>query len=193
MEKIINSLMKTISSNTNYSNIELKKIEYGLWAILDEFTKIIMYFIVFGLLSLNDYLLVILLFFCPIRAVSGGFHNKTYWGCFFFTLGLFLLTIWTSTNISLDNVLRVILLALSFAIIAILSPVDNINKPIKSIEVRKKMKKLSILTVSVLIVICLFIPENYLNTAVLSIVNTSLLLILGEIQKRVDYKKAQKL
>ncbi len=53
MSKVISCLVNQISkTNPEFSDLDLKKIEYGLICIFDEIIKIILYFIIFWLFSL---------------------------------------------------------------------------------------------------------------------------------------------
>jgi accessory gene regulator B len=182
MIKYISCLVKKISeANPEFSDLELKKIEYGLIAVFDELTKLIPYFIIFWLFSLQQYYIVVLLFFCPIRLFTGGYHAKTYWGCFFISFTIFGLIITISKYISINTSILATLAILSFVLVCIFSPVDNINKRIKSNERRIKLKYFSIIITFFLSFLCYFLPCKFLNTALLSIIIATLLMIIGKI------------
>ncbi|MFL0196922.1 accessory gene regulator ArgB-like protein [Clostridium sp. WILCCON 0269] len=182
MSNIISCLVNQISkTNPEFSDLDLKKIEYGLICIFDEVTKIIPYFIIFWLFSLQKYYLVILIFFCPIRLFSGGYHAKTYWGCFFISFIIFLGMIIMGKYISFNNIIFITSLIISFILVCIFAPVDNVNKRIKSNERRMKLKYTSIIITFLLSVSCYFIPHKFLNTAVISIVGAIIMMMLGKI------------
>lgn len=182
MSKLITCLVKKISeSNPEFSNLELKKMEYGLLCTFDEITKFIPYFIIFWMFSLQKYYIVVLIFFCPIRLFSGGYHAKTYWGCFFITLAIFSMIIILGKYAALSSDILMILLVVSFIIVCIFSPVDNINKKIKSKERRLKLKHCSTIVTLLLIILCYFIPNYFLNTAVISIIGAVLMMMFGKV------------
>lgn len=190
MNKFINCLVKKISeTNPEFSDLELKKMEYGLVCIFSEITKIIPYFIIFYLFSLEKYYIIIIIFFCPIRIFSGGYHAKTYWGCFFITFAIFALIITITKYIAFNIIILIFLLVISFIFICIFSPVDNINKRIKSDERRLKLKYCSIITAILLSGLCYFIPHKFLSTAVISIVSATILMMIGKINNKIDNKK----
>lgn len=183
--------MLAIKENNQYTDIELKQIKYGLYCIIDEFTKFIIFSILFFSLSLFSRFLVIVFFLCPIRVFAGGFHNKTYWGCFFFSL-FQLLTIFAIDKVyNMTLVVRIILLVGSCFLIFVLSPVDNINKPIISQIRRKKMKYISTILAIVLSLVIFILPPQYNDIATLSIVNASVLLVLGVMQNRKEFKNTK--
>ncbi|OAA93698.1 accessory gene regulator B family protein [Clostridium coskatii] len=181
MDELIGAIVKKISeTNPQFSDLELKKMEYGLLCIFDEITKIIPYFIIFWLFSLQQYYVVILIFFCPIRIFSGGYHAKTYWGCFFISFIAFLSIIIVGKYVSFNTYILLMLQFISFVLICIFSPVDNINKRIKSKERRMKLKYASIIITSFLIILSYFLPHKFFNTAVISIVSAAVFMIVGK-------------
>ncbi|AGK97486.1 accessory gene regulator B family protein [Clostridium pasteurianum] len=192
MSKLITCLVTKISeSNPEFSDLDLKKMEYGLICAFDEITKLIPYFIVFWIFSLQKYYIVALIFFCPIRLFSGGYHAKTYWGCFFISFIVFFMIIIFGKYIMINNIISLLLLIVSFIFICIFSSVDNINKRIKSENRKKKLKNYSILITLILIIACYFIPYKFLNAAVISIVSATIMMMIGKINTSdiIDMKR----
>ncbi len=187
MNEFISCLVKKISkTNPEFSSLELKKMEYGLVCIFSEITKIIPYFIIFWFFSLQEYYIVAILFFCPIRLFSGGYHAKTYWGCFFISFAIFAAIIILGKYGSFNIIILVLSLIISFILICIFAPVDNINKRIKSKERRLKLKYSSIVITFFLIVLCYFLPHRFLITAVISIVSATIEMMIGKINNESD-------
>jgi accessory gene regulator B len=190
MSNFISCLVKEISkTNSQFSDLELKKMEYGLICIWDEITKIIPYFIVFWLFSVQEYYIIVLIFFCPIRLFTGGYHAKTYWGCFFISFVIFSLIIVIGKYISFDIIILIVSLIISFILVCIYSPVDNINKRIKSKEQRMKLKYFSIIITFSFSILCYFIPYRFLPTAALSIISATILMVIGKINNRESHTK----
>lgn len=193
MNSLITSFVKKIAeSNPGYSELDLKKIEYGLTCFFDEITKFVPYFIIFWILSFQEYYVVALLFFCPIRLFSGGYHAKTYWGCFFISLIVFLMIIVCGKYLIINNIILVLSLIISLIFILIFSPVDNINKRIKSEERRKMLKSYSIVITFILIILCYFIPDKYLITASVSIAAATIMMMIGKVDVSNIFFKNQK-
>lgn len=185
MDEFIGSIVKEISkTNPQFSDLELKKMEYGLLCIFDEITKIIPYYIIFLLFSLEKYYIVILIFFCPIRLFSGGYHAKTYWRCFFISFITFLGIIIIGKHVSFNNVILITSLIISFILVFIFAPVDNVNKRIKSNKRRIMLKYISIIITFLLSMACYFIPHKFLNTAIISIFWAVVTMMLGKINNK---------
>ena len=182
MDKFISCLVGKISeTNPEFSDLELKKIEYGLICTFDEITKLVPYFIIFWLFSLQQYYIVALIFFCSIRLFSGGYHAKTYWGCFFISFVVFSLIIIVGKYISFNTIILTSSLVISCILVCIYSPVDNINKRIKSKERRIQLKYISIAITLFLSGLCYLLPTKFLTTAVISIVSAVIMMIVGKI------------
>jgi len=182
MDELIGYIVKKISkTNPQFSDLELKKMKYGLLCIFDEMTKIIPYFIIFSLFSLQKYYIVTFIFFCPIRLFSGGYHAKTYWGCFFISFIILLGIIIMSKYISFNIGIMLASLIVSLILICIFAPVDNVNKRIKSKEWRLKLKYISIAITLSLSVLCYFVPHRFLSTAVISIIGAVIMMMVGKI------------
>lgn len=68
----------------------IEYMEYALHSILDELTKLIIYTILFAFLGKLPQYFFILVVLLPIRWAAGGLHSKTFWGCFSYSLLMFL-------------------------------------------------------------------------------------------------------
>jgi len=180
MNKLISCIVKKISkTNPQFTDLELKKMEYGLLCFFDEVTKIIPYYIIFYLFSLQQYYVVVFVFFCPIRLFSGGFHAKTYWGCFFISFVTFWVIIIIGKYISINTITSILVLIISVLLVCSFSPVDNINKRIKSKERRNKLKNFSVTIIFLLSGLCYLIPGRFFTTAVLSILIAVIMMMMG--------------
>ncbi|MBZ9633222.1 accessory gene regulator ArgB-like protein [Clostridium sp. FP1] len=189
MNKLISCIVKKISeTNSQFTDLELKKMEYGLLCFFDEVTKIIPYYIIFYLFSLQQYYVVVFVFFCPIRLFSGGFHSKTYWGCFFISFVTFCVIITIGKYISINTITSILVLIISVLLVCIFSPVDNINKRIKSRERRKKLKNFSVVTIILLSGSCYLIPGRFFTTAILSIFIAVIMMMMGYINNECNLK-----
>lgn len=185
MNKIAANLVNIIgNTNPEFSELQLKKMEYGLLCFFNEITKLILYFIIFYIFDSQDYYLVALLFFCSLRAFTGGYHANTYWGCFFVSLLIFCAIVIIGKNVVLGINVIAILLFMSLISVSIFSPVDNINKRIKSNERRLKLKYLSIIITIFLWVLSYVISNKFFATGVISILAASLMMMLGAVNNK---------
>lgn len=186
LDKFVGYLVKIISeANVEYTDLQLKKIEYGLTCIINELLKTIPYFIIFYFLSLQWYFITTFIFFCTIRLFTGGYHAKTFWRCFFMSLVILTTIILIGKYAVLNKTFIILILLSSFIFVCINAPVDNINKRIKSRERRSKLKIASIVVTMVLCAMCYFIPSKYLTTAVISIFGAVIMMLIGKVNNRL--------
>lgn len=184
MKKITNYIIKIMTDSELFSRLELIKMEYGLICMFNEITKFIPFIIIFYLLSFQNYYFIALLFFCPIRIFTGGYHAKTYWGCFLISFISFLIIILIGKYIIISFIVRTFLLFISFICVCVFSPIENINKKIISEKTRITFKKYSIIIAFILSIMCYFIPGKFISTATISITYVSIMMIVEVINKR---------
>ncbi|MBB6217143.1 accessory gene regulator B [Anaerosolibacter carboniphilus] len=173
-----------ITNNLNLTDLEIKKIEFGLTCIISELSKIFMFLIIFSVFSVTDYFLVGLAFFCSLRLVAGGYHDKTYWRCFATSLTIFTIIALTSSYIHLSTIQRLILLLISFILVWRYAPVDHPNKPIISNIRRKKLRVLAVFLCIFFGVLSFLLRNDLSVAAVTAIFLEGLTLPLGVITKR---------
>ncbi len=176
--KIVDFISKT---NPEFTDLELKKMKYGLICFFNEITKLIPYYILFNLFGLQWYFLVAIIFFSSLRLFIGGYHAKTYWGCFFFSLVLLCIIVFAGITIKMNFISIAILLLISYILIYIFAPVDNVNKRILSKERYMRLKYISIMIIALLSLLCLIIPDRYKVTAILSIAAAIIMMLAGKL------------
>ena len=189
MNEAIQSLVKKIAvTNPQFTEIELKKMEYGLICAFSDGTKFIAYFIIFYLLNFQQYFIIAAIFFCSIKLFSGGYHAETYWGCFFMSFTTFLAIILPGKYLVNNTIIVGILLIISIALVVVFAPVDNINKRIKSVNRRKKLKYYSIIITALLSGLCYLLPQRFLITAVIAIAGAIIMMVFCRINN-VGFKE----
>ena len=185
MERLAQQVTNLIQvNNPKLSDLEIKKIKFGLECFFGEITKLMMYVIIFSALSWTKYFLIATLFFCVPRAPAGGFHADTYWRCFFTTLGILTSIIILGSRVFLYWHIRLVIILIILLLIWIYAPVDHPNKPILSLERRKRLKNASLLITLIFIGISYAIPEKYASVATFALLCEALLLPVGELSKR---------
>jgi accessory gene regulator B len=182
LAKKITGLITT--NNSNLTNLEIKKIEFGLTCIISELSKIFMFLIIFSIFSVVEYFLMGLAFFCSLRLVAGGYHDKTYWRCFVTSLTIFTIIVLAGNNIYLNMIQRILLILISLILIWRYAPVDHPNKPIIS-EARRKRLRISSIAACLFLGAISFLLQNDLSVAAATaIFLEGLTLPLGVITKR---------
>lgn len=180
MEKTAKKLVNLIgSANPEFSELQLIKMEYGLLCFFSEITKLILYCIIFYLFRVHIYFFIALIFLSPLRAAIGGYHSKTYWGCFILSFSIFSLIIYLGKNAALNIGQILGILAVSFILILLFAPVDNENKRIKNKERKMSLKRYGLITLVLQGGLLYFIPAEYIQTAAISISTAVILMLIG--------------
>ena len=185
MENLAQNITNLIvKNNSNLTNLQILKIKFGLECILGETTKFLAYLIIFSIFSVTKFFIIASFFFCSLRVVAGGYHEDTYWRCFFTTFFIFLISITIGVKIYLPIDARIILFILSIFLVWFCAPVDHPNKPILSDLRRKKLRYVSLIVIISLGSISLFLSSGQAITAIVSLFIQTLLLPIGIFSQR---------
>lgn len=185
MEKLAEKISKAICKNNPGFTVEQgATIKFGLECALNEASKIAVYLIIFALFSLTAYYLVAVTIFCVSRIFAGGYHAETYLRCFFVTLVILSIGIFTGSLYGIPIIARTFLLLTSIILAWAFAPVDHPNKPIISSERRKRFKYLSVTVFTMLACITFLFKDGLATTAVITLFLEALSLPLGQLAKR---------
>ncbi|MDK2800774.1 MAG: accessory regulator [Clostridiales bacterium] len=185
MQKVAQIITKAIQrENVNLTELQVKTIQFGLECLLGELFKIIIYLMIFSMFSLTQYFIITMFFFSTLRLIAGGYHAKTYWGCFFVTLLIFGAVVGIGVQFPLPLYVRVLTILVSLILVWIYAPLDHPNKPIISEVRRKRFKYLSVMLAVLLSGVSFFLPSLQSGTAVVAILFESISLPVGKITQR---------
>lgn len=159
IEQICEKISNNISDELNFDNDKKAVINYGLFAFIQMGFCLILVMI-FGVLFNVFYEALIISFTSSIlRKSSGGVHASSPMKCAIIgtisSVGLALISKYVQINSSINVLIGSITFIWSYYILYKLAPVDCITKPIKNIEKRKKLKKHSIMILSIYLIIIL--------------------------------------
>ena len=169
IEKLCNNLTKRIQNKMPDIDEERAEIiNYGLQLIFGEFPKTIILILIayiFGVLKLS---LLSLIFIMPYRVFSGGVHLKTHIGCVIATSIFYIGNAVLSKNIIitpiyLKNIIIILIWIFSMYMIKLYAPADTIAVPILRKKDRRIKKILSYVTMSMTLIITLFIKDSTIS------------------------------
>ena len=185
MEKLAEKIKNAICNNNPGLTIQqAETIKFGLECTLSEVSKIVAYFIIFAVFSLTGYYFVALAFFCITRIFAGGYHADTYLMCFIVSFSILTIGILTGSQFGLPITARIFFLLVSIILVWIFAPVDHPNKPIISMERRKRFKYLSVAVFIILAGFTFMLETGLAATAVMILLLEALSLPVGQIAKR---------
>lgn len=146
-------------------------INYGLQNIIGEIPKIFLVVGISWILGILKETLLAILIIMPYRIFSGGFHLKTHIGCIVGTTLFYCGTAFISKYIILLPIVKYILITLLWIfgiwMIKLYAPADTENVPILRKKERKQKQILSYITLTVALIIALFIPYNNVSNIII--------------------------
>ena len=180
-------------SNNIIQNEDAEVYEYGFEILLSTLINAVAIFVV-SILTGN---FVATLFFCigflPLRMTAGGYHAKTHLRCFLILMASYIafLAVLYKLPQALYLIAVSISSAISFFLIFVFSPIEDINKPISDTE-RVKFKKKSRIIISVFIIVAFGLYyilsfETYALAFLLGVLTASLSL-LASLIKNILYQ-----
>lgn len=172
IEKICEFLLKKIQKKMpEMGEEQAEVIQYGIQLIIGEIPKM---FILFGLgffFGIGWYTLLAYIAIMPYRGASGGFHLKTHFGCILgtslFYYGNVLLSITLTLTDPQKYILTFITFIFSIIMITLYAPADTENVPIISKKERRNKKILSYITMTITLIISLFIQSSIISNLLL--------------------------
>lgn len=188
MRKKADSLARLIfSKDVNEEKIEL--YSFAIYIVFSELLHIatmLLIGLIFGLVAES---IILYISFISIRKFAGGYHAKTPFRCYLFsivTIVISLLTLKFSFNAQIIglNYMFISIALISLIVILFLSPLDNENKIINCKE-KKVYKKISVVNSCVLFIISLFMlysSNSYGYSVILGICISAIVLIVRKAQ-----------
>lgn len=188
MRKQANSLARLIfSEDVNEEKIEL--YSFAIYIVFSELLHIVTMLLIGLIFGLVAESIILYISFISIRKFAGGYHAKTPFRCYLFsivTIVISLLTLKFSFNSQIIglNYMFISIALISLIVILFLSPLDNENKIINCKE-KKVYKKISVVNSCVLFIISLFMlysSNSYGYSVILGICISAIVLIVRKAQ-----------
>ena len=160
---IISKTMKYIKKNTNYDDIKLKEIEYGLVSIYLMISKLIIIGAISILLGIFKEMIIYMLIYNILRMPSFGLHATKSWICLLSSTILFIGIPYLCIFLSIPMILKIIIGILGILFMFKNAPADTKKKPIVSKKRRQTYKFISTLLTIIFVVLSIIIKDNYIS------------------------------
>lgn len=157
-------------------------LQQGALMLLNIFTILIVGKI-FGMLWES---VVFMVTYIPLRTYAGGYHARTQLKCYISSVVLIVAVLLGIRFIPWTNLIIIMISIISGLIICILSPVEDINKPLDATEKKVYRKKARIILAFELSIIILLIVTRQNIVAMImsvSLFTLSVLLVLGKLKE----------
>ena len=172
IDKICDFLTNKIRNKMPEINDERAEvINYGIHLIVGEIPKTFVFILIAWLLGvLREFFITVLVIF-PYRTFSGGFHLKTHLGCIVMTSLYYCGIAYISKLFILPIYIKYILTFLVFIFGIIMcklyAPADTENVPILKKKARKTKQILSYITLTVTLIVGIFINNNIVSNIII--------------------------
>lgn len=167
---IINKCMNYIKKNTNYNEVKLKEIEYGLVGIYLTYSKLIIISILAIILGIFKEMIIFTLFYNIIRMPSFGLHATKSWICLLSSTILFIGIPYLSTILTIPMILKIIICIVGICLMFKNAPADTKKRPIINKKRREIYKFISTLLTIIFSFSAILIENNFIsNCLILSI------------------------
>ena len=172
IDKICDFLTNKIRNKMPEINDERAEvINYGIHLIVGEIPKTFVFILVAWLLGvLREFFITVLVIF-PYRAFSGGFHLKTHLGCIVGSSIMYCGIPFISKYIILNNAFKCILIIsvwiFGMIMCKLYAPADTENVPILKKKARKTKQILSYITLTVTLIVGIFINNNIVSNIII--------------------------
>ena len=110
---IVNNIMSYIKKNTDYNDIKLKEIEYGIISIYLTFSKLIIIISLALILGIFKEVIIFLILFNILRSTGFGLHATKSWICLLSSTLIFIGFPLLSKNININIYIKIIICILS--------------------------------------------------------------------------------
>ena len=141
----INNSINIISKYENLSDIDIKKLRYGLDGLYSFVTKYFILIIFNIILNTLVEFLVLQVAYVLIRSMGFGLHAKTNIGCWILSIMMFTITPLLIKYFVFDKILLIIISLVSSIVISIFAPADTSKRPLIRKDKRLINKVIAIL------------------------------------------------
>ena len=176
-EKFINSSLKYIESKKKLTDLDRKKLKYGLEGFYNLITKFIVLIVIAIIFNLLTELVLLTIIYGFLRLYGFGLHAKKTWQCWITTIPVYIGGCLFIKYITLPNYVSYFIWIFGLISFILFAPADTKSRPLIHKEKRIRAKILSIIIVLVLFIINIFIKSNlFLNASLYAILMQSIIM-----------------
>jgi accessory gene regulator B len=183
IESICEKISSYIAQELNFDDDKKSVINYGVFAFIQMGICMALVLMVGFIFNVTIEAFIVSLTISILRKSSGGVHAKSPGRCAVIgtvaCVGMALICKYINVSLSLCIVLGIIIFTWSYYIVHKLAPVDSIAKPIRSVKKIKRLKKSSIMILSIYLIVVIINMLCYTIMKNLSILTYPLCIYMG--------------
>ena len=174
-KKFINYSLNYIESKKTLTNLEKKKLKYGLEGFYNLITKVIVLISLALIFNLIKELLLLIIIYSFLRLYGFGLHAQKTWQCWITTIPIYIGGCFLIKYISIPFNISIIIWIIGFLSFLFFAPADTKSRPLIHKEKRIRAKVLSLTIVIILILINYFYPnKELLNASIYALIMQSI-------------------
>jgi len=160
---IINNCMNYIRKKTNYEDIKLKEIEYGLVGIYLLISKLIVIFLLAYILGIFNEMIIYMLIYNLLRLTSFGLHATKSWICLIASTILFIGIPYLSIHLNISLQIKLVIGIIGTLFMIKNAPADTKKRPIVNKKRRKIYKFISAFLTLLYGFLSMYIKNNFIS------------------------------
>lgn len=164
----LNSTMKFICKYQSYSELDKKKLQYGLEGIYLTITKMIVLIILSCILGIFKEFICVTLLFNIIRYTGFGFHAEKSYQCLLFSTFNFIVIPYIFLHIELSYIAIYVVCGICILHYLLFAPADTKKRPLPNKKKRIIRKIITVMIGIIYTLIIIFINNQYWTGIILS-------------------------
>lgn len=161
---------------TNYDDVKLAELKYGLEGFYLSFTKLFVISIISIIFHLFFEMIIMLIVFNILRTTGFGIHAKRSIDCWISSTIMFIVFPWLSKILFIPSWLHITLSIIFVIMIILYAPADTVKRPLINKKKRTIYKIITIINTSILIIISFFTTTTITNLILFGIFTEVLLI-----------------
>lgn len=156
-----------IRKNTNYDEIKIKEIEYGLVSIYLTISKILVILILSLLLGILKEVVIFMIFFNILRTTGFGLHATKSWICLISSTSIFIIIPLLCKFLTINIYLKIFIGIIGIILMTKNAPADTKKRPIINKKRRLILKLISTFLAITFTISAIIIKNNFLSNCLI--------------------------
>lgn len=166
MEKIALKCTKYVRKYGDRTELELKKIKYGIEVILINLTKFMILMILAYFLKIIPHILVIMISFGLVRKSAFGLHSESSAKCTVISIMSFVGGVYISKHYPLEIKTIIFIFLILISLFVKYAPADTEKRPIIGEKVRNKLKRNTVITILLLLIAIITVNNQTISALI---------------------------
>jgi len=165
-ELFLNKSISFLNKYYDYSDLDIMKLKYGLEGIYLTLTKTVFIILIAIVLNILKEVLAVIVLYNIIRYTGFGFHAEKSYQCLILSTINFIAIPFFFLNISLNNIVILIICLICISNYLLFAPADTIKRPLPN-KKKRLIRKCLTVSIGIIYSISIFIINNHTFTSLI--------------------------